>query len=130
MTQRQQTRVHFSTHVLFKTPERTFSAPADCRDISMNGIFVRTPERLPIGSTCRLDVALSGSSSRLELHLGGVISRHADDGMGIHFTDYDLDSYIHLKNLVRLNAPDSDSVEDEILRGSRPDGLPGASQAH
>ncbi len=114
MNQRQQTRVPFSTQVALTTPERELTAPGDCRDISMNGIFLRTDERLPLGSLCRLAVCLSGSSSRFELHLGGVVRRHDADGMGIHFTDYDLDSYIHLRNLVRLNAADSDLVDNEI----------------
>ncbi|OQX06655.1 MAG: hypothetical protein BWK76_25860 [Desulfobulbaceae bacterium A2] len=106
----------FSTRVVLATPERELTAPGDCRDISMNGIFIRTEERLPLGCACQLAVCLSGSSSRLELHLGGVVSRHDADGLGIHFTDYDLDSYIHLKNLVRLNAADTDQVEAEMRK--------------
>jgi Tfp pilus assembly protein PilZ len=86
------------------------------QDLSMKGLFVLTEESLPVGSQCEISLSLPDQSDSLKLNLKGVVQRNADAGVGVKFTEIELESYSHLKNLVMLNAAGSnvDSVEREI----------------
>jgi len=44
----------------------------------------------------------------------GKIVRSTEDGIGVDFTEMDLDSYEHLRNLVLLNANDVARIEGEF----------------
>ncbi|MGV1100721.1 PilZ domain-containing protein [Thiovibrio sp. JS02] len=57
------------------------------KDISMNGLFILSEERIPVGAVCGIEITVSGKSSNLRIRAKGIISRHAPDGMGIQFQD-------------------------------------------
>jgi len=99
---RQKTRVHFETHVIIRTEESEIRAEADSEDISIKGVFVRTQEKIPEGTPCDLEILLTGSSTRLAL-------------LAIGFDSMDLDSYMHLKNIILYNVSDPEEVEREML---------------
>ncbi len=46
--------------------------------------------------------------------MGGIIRRVAPEGMAIEFVELTLESYEHLQNLVRFNAPNLETVENEL----------------
>ncbi|MEN8190231.1 MAG: PilZ domain-containing protein [Thermodesulfobacteriota bacterium] len=112
---RQKKRVRFKTGVVLKTEWNEFSADAHSRDISLDGIFIQTDAPLEIGQFCELDITLSGTSSKLQLTVKGRVVRREDQGIAIKFTEFDIDSYIHLKNLVLYNIQAPDSVGDDLL---------------
>ncbi|MBW1742145.1 MAG: PilZ domain-containing protein [Deltaproteobacteria bacterium] len=112
---RQKTRVHFETHVIIKTEESEIRAEADSEDISMKGVFVRTPEKIPEGTPCDLEILLTGSSTRLALTIKGIVTRQEEAGLAIGFDSTDLDSYIHLKNIILYNASNHEEIENEML---------------
>ena len=41
-------------------------------------------------------------------------TRTADDGVGFTFEKMDLDSYMHLKNIIAYNIDDAEKVMEEI----------------
>lgn len=86
------------------------------QDVSMRGLFIETDETLPEGAECEVTLILRGLEEPLELKIKGEVQRRTGAGVGIKFNEIDLDSYAHLKNLVMLNAPatDSDNAEIEI----------------
>ena len=55
------------------------------RDVSMNGIFILTQDRLPVGAICAIEIVMTGKSSDLRIRARGTVARHAPDGMGITF---------------------------------------------
>jgi hypothetical protein len=112
---RKRTRVHFETQVVLKTDVSEITAGANSSDISMKGMFVSTDEKVPVGTSCDIEIVLSGTTSRLALNIEGVVARLDKGGLGITFNSMDVDSYFHLKNIVMYNAQDPDAVEEEMF---------------
>jgi len=48
-------------------------------------------------------------------HKKGIIARQDASGLRIAFDSVDVDSFIHLKNIVMYNASDPDVIEKEIF---------------
>lgn len=112
---RTRTRVHFTTQVIVKTDESEIVAEANSEDISIKGLFVNTEERIPVGTPCDIEILLTGTSTRLALTIKGIITRQDASGLGIAFDSMDLDSYVHLKNIVLYNASDPEDIEKEMF---------------
>ena len=112
---RTRTRVHFMTQVIVKTDESEIVAEANSEDISIKGLFVNTEERIPVGTPCDIEILLTGTSTRLALTIKGIITRQDASGLGIAFDSMDLDSYVHLKNIVLYNASDPEDIEEEMF---------------
>lgn len=110
---RQKTRVSFRTDVVLKSGDKVIAARANSKNISLNGIFINTDQRLPLGTFCNLGIMLTGSSSELSLKIIGKIAREGDEGLGIAFESIDVDSYFHLRNIVKYNALDWEKIENE-----------------
>lgn len=112
---RKRTRVHFETQVVLKTDVSEIKAGANSSDISTKGIFISTGEKIPTGTSCDIEIVLSGTTSRLALNIKGVVARQDKDGLGIMFNSMDVDSYLHLKNIVMYNAKDPEAIEEEMF---------------
>lgn len=117
---RKKTRVHFETHVVIKTRDSEIRAEADSEDISIKGVFVKTQDKIPEGTPCDLEILLTGSSTRLALTIKGTITRQEKNGLAIGFESMDLDSFMHLKNVILYNATDPEEVEKEMLSLKQP----------
>ncbi len=99
-------RVRFESRVLLDAGKEKVKATVDARDISLKGMYVRAGRSLPVDTPCRVTVRLTGQASQVSFTVEGRICRHGDDGMGIVFSRLSEDSYVHIKNLVRLHAMD------------------------
>ena len=114
---RKKTRVHFETQVILRSGTSEISSNVNSKDISVKGMFVRTDKKLPIGASCDIQILLTGTTNNLFLNLKGRVVRHDDSGLGLDFDSIDVDSYMHLKNLLMYNAQDPDAIEKEIVSG-------------
>jgi len=112
---RKRTRVHFKTQVTLKTEKSEIEAEANSKDISMKGAFVNTKEKIPVGTPCDIEIMLTGTSTKLSLSIKGTIIRQEPSGLGITFDSMDVDSYLHLKNIIMYNASNPDDIEKEML---------------
>ena len=112
---RKKTRVHFETRVTLKTDKSEIEAEANSKDISLKGIFVGTEKRIPVGTPCDIEILLMGTSTRLALSIKCIITRQDASGLGIAFDSVDIDSFIHLKNIVMYNASDPEDIEKEMF---------------
>ena len=68
-----------------------------------------------MGTPCDIEILLTGTSTRLALSIKGIIACQDASGLGIAFDSVDVDTFIHLKNIVMYNASDSDVIEKEIF---------------
>ncbi|MFP7755353.1 PilZ domain-containing protein [Thermodesulfobacteriota bacterium B35] len=100
------TRVRFESQVRLRAGKEEVEATVDARDISLKGMYVQTEQQLAVGTVCRVGISLTGSSSRVNFSVDGEICRCDGRGMGIAFDRLSEDSYVHIKNLVRLHAMD------------------------
>lgn len=107
---RSKPRVHYKTDILVKLDKFEVRSLGNSRDLSLNGIFVKADDDIPVGTECTVEISLSGTTERLPLKIQGTVVRKETSGVGISFNSMDIDSYTHLKNLVRYNSEDPDII--------------------
>ena len=111
---RGKTRVHFKTQVIIKADESKIVSEANSKDISINEIFIKTENKIPVGTPCDIEILLTGTSSRLALRIKGKVTRQDASGLGISFDSMDIDSHFHLKNIIMYNSSNPEEIEEEI----------------
>ena len=86
----------------------------DCEtdNLSTKGVLVLGITDRDIGDSCQITLHLAGSRDDLTLSMQGEVMRLEDRGIGIHFTEIDLDSYTHLRNIIYYNVDDPDSLDE------------------
>ncbi len=114
MEKRRHKRVAFGTEAVVRSGDVSISGTVS--NLSMKGMFVATKEKLPGDKPLEIEIILSGTSSKLAIEVKGKPIRQTDDGIAVEFTEMDLDSFMHLKNVVAYNSEDADAVEEEYFR--------------
>lgn len=98
-------RVDFATKVFIRVGTQQTLYNGDSRDISLRGVFLQTEDELDLNSACDIEIQLSGSLDEITLMFKGHIVRKEEKGYAIYFDSVDLDSYTHLKNIIKYNSP-------------------------
>lgn len=111
MEKRKNRRVHFEVVATVLSGPISISGTVD--NLSMKGMFLNTRERLSGDSALKVSMTLPGSSSVLSMELKGRALRQTETGIAIEFQEMDLDSFIHLRNIVAINSDDADAVYKE-----------------
>jgi hypothetical protein len=114
MEQRKHGRVDFHAEAEVKCRDTVMNGKI--KNLSMQGMFLDTDCRLSEDDALEITIRLTGASSQLSINLIGRVVRQADNGMAIAFKEMDLDSFIHLRNVVSHNSGDADGVMDEYYR--------------
>ncbi len=112
MSMRKFSRVPFHVVATIVAGSRSFQGAV--ANLSMNGLFVETAERLPEGDLVDVVITLAGTEPELRVAFNGRVARLTETGIGFHFEKIDLDSYTHLKNIIAYNLADPDKVMEEI----------------
>jgi hypothetical protein len=110
MEKRNTIRVPFHVRAVVKYKEKIIDG--DVINLSTGGMLFNTSDELPVDETVQISVFLYGSSSHLALNISGKVVRGAAKGVAVKFTELDLDSFIHLRNIISRNAFD----EEKIIR--------------
>lgn len=113
MSTRKFSRVPFHVIATATVGGRSFQGKVS--NLSMNGLFMETTERLPEGESANLMITLEGTDPVVEISFQGRASRIIEGGIGFHFEKIDLDSYTHLRNIIAYNMADAEKVMDEIF---------------
>lgn len=114
MNQREFTRVRTTIPLdCILADGRTLSGTT--RDISLNGCYVADVEAPPEDTPCTVVLHLDGRGGMVQVRANGVVIRSRSAGFALHFQELvELDSYEHLRNLVRYNASDPDQADHEF----------------
>lgn len=112
MDKREFTRIVFQTEVEVRAGGDMVSGSLE--NLSLDGLFVRCGSGFAQSTEVGLTISLSGSTSALTIDLKGVVVRRDPDGMAIQFREMDLDSFIHLRNIVACNAGSDEEIEREF----------------
>jgi PilZ domain len=107
---RRKPRVHYETDIRIKLDKFEIRTLGSSMDLSLNGIFVKTDEDIPVETECMVEISLSGTTENLQLTMQGTVVRKGSSGIGISFNSMDIDSYTHLKNVVRYNSENPDII--------------------
>lgn len=113
LDRRRFTRVPFRIEVTLRGDHLTVVS-ADVRDLSLNGLYAAAAARLPPGSDCEVLLSLGGPDSRVSLTMRGRVTRVDRGGLAVEFVGMRLDSFDHLRNLVRYNSADHARIEEEF----------------
>jgi hypothetical protein len=118
MEKRKHRRVRFEVTATVRADRTSIDGMVD--NLSMKGMFLTTGETLPCDSPLEISITLSGSSSMLSIMLKGRAVRHTDKGVAIEFQEMDLDSFIHLRNIIAQNCDDPDALCEEYCKSIMP----------
>ncbi len=83
-------------------------------NLSVGGCSLPIEANVATGTKCHLDILLSGTTSKLSVHIDGKIIRCELGAVIIEFTEIETDSLFYLQNIVRHNCADIEKVEQEI----------------
>ncbi len=108
--ERRKPRVAFETRITMKVGDSRIQVSGSSKDLSLKGVFVYTGETVSLGSTCTMEIELTGTIEAFVLEVQGHIARHGDGGIAVIFDAMDVDTYTHLKNVVRYNYENPDEV--------------------
>lgn len=103
-------RVDFTTQIILRIKDAEIKIGGSSKDISLNGVFIRTSENLPLNESCDVEIILTGAAEPIKLKTSGKLVRKESHGVAVAFGTMDLDSYSHLKNIVRYNTSDPDDI--------------------
>ncbi len=106
-------RVSYSTSAIL-TDEKGNQVSGNIRNLSLKGAFVEAEDSVDIDSPVKVEINVASLSSSLNLSLMGKIVRKDSRGVGVEFTEMDIDTFVHLKSIVALNHGDLDTIEDEF----------------
>ena len=112
MSTRKFSRVQFNVGATVKIADRQFHGAVE--NLSMTGMFLVTTEQLTGGEVANITIVLTGTLPEIAVSFTGVVSRITEDGVGFTFEKMDLDSYMHLKNIIAYNIDDAAKVMEEI----------------
>ena len=113
MSTRKFSRVPFHVTATATVGGRSFQGKIS--NLSMNGLFLETAERMADDEVADLLITLEGSEPEIAVAFTGRVCRLTDDGIGFRFERIDLDSYTHLRNIIAYNIADAEKVMDEIF---------------
>jgi hypothetical protein len=93
------------------------SAQGTTRDLSLAGMFVRTDQPIPEGSTCTATLFIDARAGTMQVQVQGQVLRSGAGGMAIGFDAVlGLESWEHLRNLILLNAVEPAQAHAEFSR--------------
>lgn len=116
-----------NTRVLFHTTASVCFDGEICeqltiRNLSLKGMYIDGITNHSAGERCEIQLFLSGAGSELKLSMKGEVVRVDTGGMVVHFSELDIDTFFHLKNIIYYNAADPDQLVDDLLMAAAPDG--------
>lgn len=109
------TRIPFRTEIKITAGDRVVYSN-QLTNLSLGGAYVETAGNpLTLGEQCVFMVELVGPGSLLRVRVEGEIVRAEDTGIGVTFTQMDLDSLVHLKHLIKIHAQDPGLIDYEFM---------------
>lgn len=114
MEKRHFDRIPFQTKAIVRSKDATVIGIVE--NLSLDGIFLKTPERLGLNRIVKIELLFTGTSSQLSILLDGKIMRHENIGMAIQFRDIDMDAFLHLKNLISCNTNQMEELNEEFSK--------------
>ena len=115
MEKRRFSRVAFNLKAFFNCRDASFKGEVE--NLSLNGMFVRTGEKLCLGELVEITLYLSGTTNPLDISINilAAVVRVEEGGLVLQFREMDMDCFGWLKNIIAYNDGDGDKVMDELL---------------
>jgi hypothetical protein len=111
MENRNFTRVNFCECASIKHDNQMFFG--DIKNVSLQGLFINTSQKVPINTAVEITVYFSQNSS---IYLNANVVRCEDTGLGVQISRMDVNSFVHLRNTVTMQCNDHDLIMRETFR--------------
>jgi hypothetical protein len=116
MEKRKNTRIIFEVDAAIKFKKKSIGCTVS--NLSLNGALLKTKEKIPsdikADTEVKVSVHMEGSTSELTINLNGIVVRTGDSEIAVQFESIDLDSFIHLKNIVAYNEGSEEKIMVEF----------------
>lgn len=115
MDKRKHTRTNFQTLALLNHNSMEYRGMVV--NLSMGGALIEIDEKFDATVDSILDVTLLiiGASSTLKINFKGMLVRIDGNFLGFKINSIDIDSFIHLKNIIAYNSGDYDQIMNELV---------------
>lgn len=100
--QRRFPRIQLDSKVFLRTPTMSFSA--DSMNFTLQGIFIKTREKIAEGTPVEVDLTIPCSTRSPNMKLKGAVTRVESSGLAIEFTQMDPEIFQCLKNIVQRRS--------------------------
>jgi hypothetical protein len=108
MEKRNFTRVEFSECASVKHDNQVFFC--DIKNISLQGLFIKTDQELPLNAAVEITVYKSSDSS---FRLRANVVRCEEMGLGMQIMRIDVNSFVQLRDLVAMQCNDQNIIMRE-----------------
>ncbi|MDP3426686.1 MAG: PilZ domain-containing protein [Humidesulfovibrio sp.] len=106
-------RSRVTTHVMAHYLQKgAVDYPLVTQNISLKGMLAKPQPGILSGELGVVRIDLSAEAS---IEIECQVIRSDANGVAIDFRPMDEDSFFHLRNLVRYNAPDADQIDAELI---------------
>lgn len=90
------------------------------RNLSLGGLYVQGKVDIAAGEPCRLELHETGRRSSLIVNFCATVCRKDPDGVGVHFTSMEDDSFMFLQTMVLYFSDDPIGVAEHFLEDFTP----------
>lgn len=112
MEKRANTRVFFNVNAVVKFDKKSIGGSVI--NLSMHGMLFEGSENIPVDTPIEAEIFMEGTTSELRINVEGKVLRSDENGTAIAFKSVDIDSFIHLKNIVAYNTGDEEMIMKEF----------------
>jgi PilZ domain len=81
----------------------------EIHDVSMNGVYLKSPKQLPVGTDCKISIFLGERPEAPKIETDGRVQQVIGEGMAVEFTQIEVEGFGHLRELVLKNT-------DQVLK--------------
>lgn len=115
MEKRKFSRVEFNVEIFISVGDKRLSG--EVSNLSLKGVLIKMTQRIEVncGEILDMELCVAGSSTNSCIKLKGIVVRNDDDGLAVRFEKIELDSFVHLRNIVAYNSGNYEKVMDELF---------------
>jgi len=106
------TRIEFVTKGEIKYKSNIIKGTV--KNLSLKGGFFQTSKKIEIGKIIKFTIHLIGGTSNLSFTVKSKVIRQDKNGIALQFINFNLDSFIHLKNIIQYNTTDPLKIMKEF----------------
>jgi uncharacterized protein (TIGR02266 family) len=99
MPNRKYRRIQFVSKAMVRASNQSFDAYTE--NLSVNGLFIRTERRLPVGNRAEIKLEIPSASSDSSFAAHVRVIRSDDNGMALQFRSLDHDSFSRLQRVIK-----------------------------
>lgn len=103
MLDRKFKRVRLESQAMVIVGDHYFEGLTD--NISLNGLFIRTGEQIPVGKRAAISLNLPSASRNMTVTLNGEVVRNDSRGLAFQFKSLDYEVFSYLKTIITRKMP-------------------------